>query len=233
MPVNFASLDLVALAVFFLGWSGYNLVFDRFLARRLGLNQNLKALRVHWMRRLIERENRITDAALVGHTIHSTSFLGSATLLLLAALVGMLGNVETIWRVVSGLSFVAPTTKAVFEAKLFLLIAIFVFGFMKFTWALRQFNYLCAMIGSAPPTDAGPEKCARAAEHMAMLLTLAVTSFNGGLRAYYFALAALTWLAGPLFFIAATAAVVLVLLRRRFLSRTAETVIAEVALLDA
>jgi uncharacterized membrane protein len=68
---------------------------------------------------------------------------------------------------------------------------------------------------------------------MATLLTLAVTSFNGGLRAYYFALAALTWLAGPLFFIAATIAVVLVLLRRQFLSRTAETVIAEVALLDA
>lgn len=232
MPINFPSIDLVALAVFFVGWVGYNFIFDRWLAARFGLNQNLKTLRLHWMRRLLERENRITDAALVGHTMHSTSFLGSATLLLLAALVGVVGNVESIWRIVGELSFAAPTSKAVFEAKLFLLIGIFVFGFLKFTWALRQFNYFCAMIGSAPPTNAPPELRERAASHMATLLTLAVTSFNGGLRAYYFALAALTWLVGPLFFIAATTGVVLVLLRRQFLSRTAETVIAEVALLD-
>jgi uncharacterized membrane protein len=231
VPISFTSLDLLALAVFLIGWVGYNFVFDRWLARRLGLNQNLKTLRLHWMRRLLERENRISDAALVGHTIHSTSFLGSATLLLLAALVGVLGNVETIWRVVNELSFAVPMSKAAFEAKLFLLIGIFVFGFLKFTWALRQFNYLCAMIGAAPPTNATAELHERAAAHMATLLTLAVTSFNGGLRAYYFALAALTWLAGPLFFIAATIAVVLVLLRRQFVSRTAETVIAEVQLL--
>lgn len=233
MPIGFSPLDLAALAVFLLGWAGYNLVFDRWLARRSGLNQHLKTLRLHWMRRLIERENRITDAALVGHTMHSTSFLGSATLLVLAALVGVLSNVETVSRLLRELSFAAPTSKAVLEAKLFLLIAILVFGFLKFTWALRQFNYLCAMIGSAPSSDVPPEPRERAAAHLATLLTLAVTSFNGGLRAYYFALAALTWLAGPIFFIAATVAVVLVLLRRQFLSRTAETVIAEVELLEA
>jgi uncharacterized membrane protein len=165
--------------------------------------------------------------------MHSTSFLGSATLLVLAALVGVLSNVETVLRLLRELSFAAPTSKTVLEAKLFLLIAILVFGFLKFTWALRQFNYLCAMIGSAPSQDAPPEPRERAAAHLATLLTLAVTSFNGGLRAYYFALAALTWLAGPIFFIAATVAVVLVLLRRQFLSRTAETVIAEVELLEA
>jgi uncharacterized membrane protein len=233
VPVNFTSLDLLALAVFLVGWVGYNFTFDRWLARRSGLNQNLKTLRLHWMRRLLERENRISDAALVGHTIHSTSFLGSATLLLLAALVGVLGNVESIWRLVGELSFAAPISKTLFEAKLFLLIGIFVFGFLKFTWALRQFNYFCAMIGSAPPPNAPPELREHAASHMATLLTLAVTSFNGGLRAYYFALAALTWLAGPIFFIAATVAVVFVLLRRQFLSRTAETVIAEVGLLGS
>jgi uncharacterized membrane protein len=231
VPLDLAPLDLVALAVFVVGWAGYNLVFDRWLARPSGLNQHLKALRLHWMRRLLERENRITDAALVGHTMHSTSFLGSATLLLLAALVGVVGNVDSIWRLVGELSFAASTSKAVFEAKLLLLIGIFVFGFLKFTWALRQFNYLCAMIGAAPPTGAPPALRERSAAHLATLLTLAVTSFNGGLRAYYFALAALTWLVGPLFFIATTVWVVLVLLRRQFLSRTAATVIAEVSLL--
>jgi uncharacterized membrane protein len=231
--MNLPPLDSAALIVFFVGWVGYNFVFDRCLSGRLGLNQHLKALRVHWMRRLLERENRIGDAALVGHTIHSTSFLGSATLLMLAALVGTLGKVDAVWPLVNQLSFATPTTQGVFEAKIFLLLSIFVFGFFKFTWALRQFNYLCAMIGAAPPPGSAPEIRERAAAQLATLLTLAITSFNGGLRAYYFALAALTWLVGPVVFIAATIGVVLVLLRRQFLSRTAETVIGEVRLLES
>ena len=45
-------------------------------------------------------------------------------------------------------------------------------------------------------------------------------SFNGGLRAYYFALAALTWFIGPYPFMAATLWVVMILIRRQFVSRT-------------
>jgi uncharacterized membrane protein len=51
------------------------------------------------------------------------------------------------------------------------------------------------------------------------MLSLATNSFNGGLRAYYFALAALGWFIQPWLFIVMTAWVVIVLLRRQLWSR--------------
>ena len=56
------------------------------------------------------------------------------------------------------------------------------------------------------------------------MLSIAVATFNGGLRAYYFALAALGWFVHPLVFIAAILWIVLVLLRRQFLSHTLRSI---------
>ena len=58
------------------------------------------------------------------------------------------------------------------------------------------------------------------AEEIGTVLSLAGASFNGGLRAYYFALAALTWFVSPYAFIAASVWVVMILVRRQFISRT-------------
>ena len=46
--------------------------------------------------------------------------------------------------------FLRTGTQALFEFKIFMLISIFVYAFFKFTWAIRQFNYFSAIIGSAP-----------------------------------------------------------------------------------
>ena len=98
---------------------------------------------------------------------------------------------------------------------------IFVFAFFKFTWSLRQFNYLLVLIGAAPLFDriaAGDG--AAAARRAARMSDLAVNHFNVGIRAYYFGLAALAWFIHPLLFMAASAWVVLVLWRREFRSNT-------------
>jgi uncharacterized membrane protein len=114
-------------------------------------------------------------------------------MLLLAALIGILAGVGQTYEAVMGLSFIAQTEKWLFEFKIFLLTGVFIYAFFKFTWALRQYNYACALIGAAPPPDAPSARTEALAEHTAEVLSLAVTSFNGGLRAYYFALAALAW----------------------------------------
>ena len=56
--------------------------------------------------------------------------------------------------------------------------------------------------------------------HAARLNALAANSFNRGLRAYYFALAMMIWFFHAGAFVAATAAVVAVLYRREFRSKT-------------
>ncbi len=51
------------------------------------------------------------------------------------------------------------------------------------------------------------------------LISNAGRHFNMGLRAYYFGLAAITWFFHPLFFMAVTMLVVMVIYRREFHSR--------------
>jgi uncharacterized membrane protein len=128
--------------------------------------------------------------------------------------------VEQAHQALNELSFTAKTSKTLFELKVFVLLAIFIYAFLKFTWALRQFNYSCALIGAAPQAPVDPANREAAAYPIAELISLAVASFNGGLRAYYFSLAVLTWFVQPWLFMVVTAWMLLVLLRRQFLSRT-------------
>src|SRR3546814_3205884 len=104
--------------------------------------------------------------------------------------------------------------------KVLALLAIFIYAFLKFTWALRQFNYSVAWFGAAPPAPVASPDREAAASQIAELLSLAVSSFNGGLRAYYLSLAVLTWFVQPGLFIIVTGWMLMVLLRRQLLSRT-------------
>jgi len=220
VPTDITQSDLIAFALFLTVWCGYTLVMDHLANRFVGVNQYLHVLRNHWVRQMLDRDNRIMDTALVGHTIHSVTFFASTSMLILAGLVGMLGAADTAHTMLSQFSFATPVTREFFELKILLLFAIFIFGFMKFTWAIRQYNYCCAMMGSAPMPPLDPAERDAYADETAKILSLAGASFNGGLRAYYFALAALTWFIGPYLFMVATLWVVMILIRRQFLSRT-------------
>jgi uncharacterized membrane protein len=59
---------------------------------------------------------------------------------------------------------------------------------------------------------------------MALMLSHGFWHFNAGVRAYYFALAALAWFIHPLAFIAATVLIPLVLVRRQLYSATARDI---------
>ena len=152
-------LDIVALAWFFLLWAGYNLIVDWILQRPLGLNQHMGLVRGAWMAAMLKRNDRVIDAILIGHLIHSVTFFASTTMLLVAALVGILAAVNQTFDAVMSLSFTVTTTKPLFELKLLLLTGIFVYAFFKFTWSLRQYNYACALVGAMPASlapGAGP-----------------------------------------------------------------------------
>lgn len=224
MPFDLTPIDIIALGWFLGIWLTYNLVLDHLLGRRMALNQHMRVMRGVWMREMLSRENRIMDSTLLGHVIHSVSFFASTTMLVLAGLLGVFGALDQAYRVVTDLTFAAATTKQLFELKLLLLFAIFVYAFFKFTWALRQFNYSCALVGAAPEAPVEEARRDAIATHTGDVLSLAIGSFNGGLRAYYFALAALSWFIQPWLFMAVTAWMLLVLLRRQFYSRTLRSV---------
>ena len=221
MPAQFSTMDLVALCLFFGCWTGYNLMIDGRWRRSKSINTLMFSLRREWMKQLLSRENRIVDSTLVGHTINSAAFFASTTVLVLAGLLGVLGSVDRVYPSIPNISMLPDSGQQQFEGKIALLIAIFIYAFFKFTWALRQYNYFCAVIGSAP--DARPEGLDIDAysECMASVISHAVGELNAGVRAYYFAFAALGWFVHPLVFMAGTAFMVSVLARRQLASPTA------------
>ena len=221
MPAEFSTMDLVAVSVFFGCWVGYNLLIDGRLRRPRSINTLMFSLRREWMSQLMVRQNRIVDSTLVGHTINSAAFFASTTVLVLAGLIGVLGSADQVHAAVSNISMLAGDSQRQFELKIALLIAIFIYAFFKFTWALRQYNYFCAVIGSAPERRPEDLDIGEYAECMAMVLSHAVSELNTGVRAYYFAFAALGWFIDPLVFMAATAFMVAVLARRQLASPTA------------
>lgn len=213
-------LDTAALFAFATVWLTYNAFFDGWLRRPNSINAKMIAIRKIWMKRLLERDNRIVDATLIGHSIRSATFFASTTILVIAGLIGVIGSADRVHGAAVNLSVLLLTgTQALFELKIFVLISIFVYAFFKFTWAIRQFNYFSAIIGSAPEPhdDAGTDELAH---RMALILSQAVWQLNAGIRAYYFALAALGWFVHPLFFMIMTVLMTAVLVRRQLSSPT-------------
>lgn len=212
-------LDLIGFGFFLVVFFGY-----QHIARLLGHGKNINSLmhqtRRVWMQRLVERPDRIVDAALTGHTVNSISFFCSTNILVVAGLMGVLGQASAAQAALASWIFVTQTTATLFQVKLIGLIAIFVYGFFRFTWALRQYNYCCALIGAAPLARNDYPHRLELADQMAIVYTSALTAFGGGIRCYYFGLAWIAWLVDPLAFIATTLGVLIVLLGRQIYSHS-------------
>lgn len=224
--------DVAALAVYALVWGGYTLLFDGPFRRRASINAKMIAIRNAWMVSLLRRENRIADATLVGHSIRSATFFASTTIILIAGLFGVLGSTAAGGADSVRLSvLVDPMSRGLFELKTGLLIAVFVYAFFKFTWAIRQFNYFSAVVGSAPL--AAPETVDQdTAKRIGLILNQAVWQFNTGIRAYYYALAAIGWFIGAPIFVAMTVLMTVILIRRQLFSASRDAIADHAASLD-
>lgn len=104
-----------------------------------------------------------------------------------------------------------------------LLIVLFVYAFFKFSWAFRHYNYCLVLVGAVPAPDCVTDASRQVGERIARIATSTGRHFNGGLRAYYFGLAALSWFIHAWLFALLTAWVVWVIYRREFRSRLLRT----------
>lgn len=225
MPPDVTVLDYVAFAWMIVLWGGYALLLDHALRRRgLSLNAHMDRLREAWMRRMLQRDVRIMDSQLVGHSINSVTFFASTTMIVIAALVGVMGGLDHTQRLADTLAFVRPMSPGLLEIKLVVLLAIFVIAFLNFTWALRQYNYCCVLIGSAPTGPLSDAEVHEVAAPIGGMMSLAMRSFNGGLRAYYFAVGTLAWFIEPWLYLVASTVVVAILLRRQVWSTAYQTI---------
>ena len=220
MKLQYSHLDLIAFLVFVACWFGYDWFAKRHANDRPSLLTVMNPFRERWFQQTLTRENRIVDSALVSNLLHSATFFSSTTILVLGGLLALFGSVEKSVEVFENLPFAQRTSQQLLEAKIVLLILLFIYALVKFTWSVRQFNFVTILIGSIAPTSSLGEHDQSIAMRAAGILKLAGENFGQGLRAYYFALAALLWFVQPLFFVAGTIVVTVMLYRMEFHSRT-------------
>lgn len=180
----------------------------------------MTVVRTAWMRNMAARDNAFMDGQLLGHALSSASFFASSNLILIAAISSGLFGGEGAFRSVSSLVVLQTSSRLLFEGQLALVLITLARGLLDFMWSIRQMNYCLAAFGAAP-LAATPEQQRTYGETAARLLNPALSAFNQGVRAYYFALAAAAWLFGPIPCICVTAGAMALLLWRQRRSRAA------------
>jgi len=222
-------LDIASVTGFFITWAGYT-VFARKKAKvTWSLSSSLQWYRVEWMLRMLERDMRMPDAAIIGNLERVIGFFASTSILILAGLVTALSANKAAVEILSSLPFAEQTSVEQFELKILLLILIFIFAFFNFTWSLRQYSFANVLLGAAPPSDAediSEDARRRFAISTAKVIDQAGHSYNYGLRSYYFAMSVMGWFIHPILFVAGYLLVVRVLYLREFRSRTLQAILA-------
>lgn len=215
-------IDLVALAVFLSCWVGYRYFAESGERGRRGLVGINHEYRLMWAMETATREIPVADASLTNNLMNSVSFYASTTIYIIAGLFALVGTVDRIAMFTSDMPFASEGSRRLIELKLLLLIVIFVVAYFKFTWALRQFNFLCILIGATPQERNIPSKeyWERSATRMARINSQAGNEFNRGIRAYYYGIAALGWFINPWLFMASTLWITWILYRRDFHSKS-------------
>ncbi|RQP25949.1 DUF599 domain-containing protein [Piscinibacter terrae] len=218
-------LDWAAVVVFFSGWAGY-----AWFARHRAMTQpsvlaSTNRIRQAWMLQTTYRDVRVIDGVVVQSLSTSPSFFASTSILVIGGLLATLGATEKTTELVRDLPFAARTSVLVFDLKLVLMLVVFVYAFFRFTWSMRQYTFGALLIGSAPEAkqfDALGDgaQAARLAfsQKAGRVLGLAAETFNDGLRAYYFAFAAIGWFFSPIVYVLATLGVIYILYQREFRS---------------
>ena len=209
--------DWLAVLLFFAGWTGY----ARFAKRRSRSQPSILGCtnrwRGEWMWQALGRDNRIVDAAVTQSLSASPAFFASTSILVVGGLLAALAGGGQASDLMRDLPFAARTSVLVFDLKLGLLAAIFVYAFFRFTWSMRQYSFGAVLVGAAPPPgDLDAAARERFAQRAGQVMGLAAETFNDGLRACYLAFAAVAWFLSPWAFIAVTAGVIRVLYQREF-----------------
>ena len=222
----FQPLDLIAFVWFIATWIGYAMFAKAQAKKRNSLSSVLYRYRQEWVKKLSNSGMSEVDAELLASLERQVSFLASTSLIILASLATVLGTASDIFMNASSLWFVSPSTQGEVQLKMLVMICIFIYSFFTFTWSIRQYGFCFILFGSSFQTvkyykeddDYRAMLHDRDYEAMAKVLDRAAHSYNYGIRAYYFAMAALAWFINDWFFMAACAVTMYVLYRREFLS---------------
>lgn len=213
-------LDFIAFSCFIVSWVGYS-YFAKWKAKNTNcIARCLHQHRIHWMNELMRHEIRVGEAALMANLERNITFFASTTMLILAGVLALFAHVDILMAVIDSIPYTAKPNEHLIQMKLGILTFIFVMSFFQFTWSMRQYGFLNVMIGATPLRKyESSDHMKNYATQMARVQDQAAHSYNYGLRAYYFAMAILSWFIHPVVFIGCSLLVVYTLYVREFKSK--------------
>ncbi|MPR10980.1 DUF599 family protein [Microvirga tunisiensis] len=224
--LDFTNLDYVALAFFIIAWFGYHAAVELSPAGQKSLNKLMNQYRYRWMEQMVVRENRIVDTTIMASLMNGTAFFASTSLIAIGGVLALLQSTDSVLPVFADLPFGEPPTRLAWDVKVVGLAVIFVYAFFKFAWSYRLFNYMAILVGAVPVLkESSREEALAVARQAGAMNAVAGKHFNRGQRAFFFSLAYLGWFVSAYLFIGATAAVLLVMWRRQFLSDAHDAVL--------
>ncbi len=216
----FDSLDFAAIGIIFSLWVIIGWRIEHSSTTKPSVSKIMAEYRREWMRQMITRDPRIFDAQTIATLRQGTSFFASTSVIAIGGTLAMIGNAERLAGVANDLTFEMHPA-IVWEIKLLVVVIFLTNAFLKFVWANRLFGY-CSVLMAAVPNDPNHPDAPRMAAKAAELNITAARSFNRGLRALYFALASVAWLAGAWALIAGAFLTLIVIWRREFASQSRE-----------
>ena len=175
--------DWAAVVLFFSGWTGYAV----WAKRRAQVRPSLLALtnreRMRWMMQTTWRENRVFDGVVVQNLSTSPNFFASTTILIIGGLLAVLSSSERASELVREIPFAARSSVLVFDLKVVLLTAVFVYAFFRFTWSLRQYTMGALLVAAQPDYTHYSSAAQREAfaSRAGRVMGLAAEAFNDGL----------------------------------------------------
>jgi len=214
-------VDIIALIVFFSCWVGYRYFAELGKRGREGLVGITHEYRLQWAMESTAREIPVACGSLTGNLMNSVSFYASTTIYIIAGLFALFGTIDQLEVLTVDMHLTDRVSRELIQLKLLLLIFIFITAYFKFTWSLRQFNFLCILIGGTVYEKNMPNKehWLKISKRMARINSQAGNEFNRGIRSYYYGIASLSWFIHPWLFIAATIWVTGLLYHRDFHSK--------------
>ncbi len=216
------ALNLAAAMFLVVAWLLIGLVIEYPPARRPSVSNLMADYRREWMVQMVTRQPRIFDATIIESLRQGTAFFASTCMIAIGGGVALIGNSARIQGLATDLTL--SSEAILIEVKIILVLAFLATALLKFVWANRLFGYCSVLMAAVPNDVTDPLAYPRAAQAAEINIT-AARSFNRGLRAIYFALAALGWMLGPVALILATLTASAVMLRREFASTSRRVIL--------
>ena len=212
---DLALADAAALAILIAAWLIAGHLAERPPKAHPSVARLMEEYRRDWMRTFVTRQPRIFDATVIDSLRQGTAFFASAAMIAIGGGLAVIGNAATVERLASELPLTGGGPDV--ALKMLPVIGFLANALLKFVWAHRLFGYCSILMAAVPNDPADPLAFHRAGQAAEVNIT-AARNFNRGLRAIYFALAALGWLLGPWGLIAGSLVSAGILLRREFAS---------------